>query len=126
MEEKTKYCKYCAAQIPEDAVMCTHCGRQVEELKSSQSQPQIIVNNANSNSNSNMNINSNYNRGYARTVNKWVALILCIFFGWMGAHKFYEGKTGVGIIYLFTFGLFGIGWFIDFIILIFRPKYYYV
>ena len=28
---KTKFCKFCGEKIPEDAVMCTHCGRQVEE-----------------------------------------------------------------------------------------------
>ena len=31
MEEK--FCKYCGNKIHFDAVVCTHCGRQVEELK---------------------------------------------------------------------------------------------
>ncbi len=44
---------------------------------------------------------------------KTVALILCIFLGWLGAHRYYVGKIGSGLIYTFTFGLFGIGWFID-------------
>ena len=44
---------------------------------------------------------------------KTVALILCIFLGFLGAHKFYVGKTGMGLIYLFTGGIFGIGWIID-------------
>ena len=26
-----------------------------------------------------------------------------------GAHKFYEGKIGMGVLYIFTGGLFGIG-----------------
>ncbi len=30
--------------------------------------------------------------------NKWVAAILCFFFGWCGIHKFYMGKTNAGII----------------------------
>ena len=30
--------------------------------------------------------------------NKWVAIILCFLFGWMGVHKFYLGKTNAGII----------------------------
>ncbi|MFR9048827.1 MAG: TM2 domain-containing protein [[Clostridium] leptum] len=30
-----------------------------------------------------------------------------------GGHKFYEGKAGTGILYLFTGGLFSIGWIID-------------
>ena len=39
------------AKIPMDAVMCTSCGRQIEELKSSiPSQPNIVINNSNNNS----------------------------------------------------------------------------
>jgi TM2 domain-containing membrane protein YozV len=41
------------------------------------------------------------------------AYILWFFLGTFGAHKFYLNKTGIGILYLFTFGLFGIGWIID-------------
>lgn len=41
------------------------------------------------------------------------SLILCIFLGYLGAHKFYEKKYGLGIVYLFTFGIFGIGWIVD-------------
>ena len=48
-----------------------------------------------------------------QSVNPTVELCLCLFLGWLGAHKFYAGKTGTGILYLFTFGLFGIGWLID-------------
>ena len=42
-----------------------------------------------------------------------VAFLLCTFLGGIGGHKFYEGKTGTGILYLFTLGLFGIGVLID-------------
>lgn len=47
-----------------------------------------------------------------------VTLILLLLFGSLGVHKFYLGKTGWGIAYLFTLGLFGVGVFIDFIRLI--------
>ncbi len=50
-----------------------------------------------------------------------VALLLCIFLGFLGAHRFYLGYTGWGLIYLFTLGLFGIGWLIDLVRLI-LPK----
>ena len=44
---------------------------------------------------------------------KGVAYLLWFFLGLIGAHKFYVGKVGMGVVYLFTAGLFGIGWFID-------------
>ena len=44
-----------------------------------------------------------------------VALLLCIFVGTWGIHRFYVGKVGTGILYIFTFGLFGIGWLVDLI-----------
>lgn len=56
--------------------------------------------------------------------NKWVSLLLCFFFGFLGVHRFYEGKIGTGILYLFTGGLFGIGVIVDFIILLFKPNPY--
>ena len=39
--------------------------------------------------------------------------IITLLFGWAGVHKFMQKKTAMGILYLFTFGLFGIGWIVD-------------
>lgn len=125
-EVKTKFCKHCGGKIPEDAVLCTHCGRQVEEIKSQSQQPSIVINNDNNNVNSNTNVNQNGMMGYARPKNKWVALLLCLFLGFVGGHKFYEGKAGMGVLYIFTAGLFGIGVVIDFITILFRPNPYFV
>ena len=32
----------------------------------------------------------------------------CFFIGWLGAHRFYEGKIGTGILWLCTGGLMGV------------------
>jgi len=47
------------------------------------------------------------------------ALILCIFLGWLGFHQFYVGRIGKGLLYAFTFGIVGIGIFIDFFSILF-------
>ncbi len=46
------------------------------------------------------------------------ALLLCFFVGYLGIHRFYAGKVGTGILYLFTFGLLGIGVLVDLIMIV--------
>lgn len=132
-----KYCKYCGNQIAEKAVICPMCGCQIEEIaqqpQPAYQQPIIINNNnnvSNNNNNNNNNINNNNNFGVVvglgRPKNKWVAFFLCLCFGLLGAHKFYEGKKIMGIVYLFTLGIGGIGMIIDLILILTKPNPYYV
>lgn len=48
-------------------------------------------------------------------MNKTSHFFVVLFLGYLGIHKFMEKKTALGIAYLFTCGLFGIGWIIDII-----------
>lgn len=52
--------------------------------------------------------------------NKTTTLLICIFLGFLGVHRFYVGKQGTGLIYLFTMGIFGIGWVVDIILILFN------
>jgi restriction system protein len=135
--EPSKYCKFCGKSIHFDAVICTYCGRLVEIMAVQKNEtpkvetPQIININNNSYANNNNNNYANNNNNltvmkYGKPKDKWVAWALCFFLGGLGAHKFYEGKVIMGVIYLFTLGFFGIGWFIDIFILLCKPNPYYV
>ena len=45
------------------------------------------------------------------------ALLLCLFLGGLGAHRFYVGKIGTGILMLVTLGGLGIWFLIDLIMI---------
>lgn len=46
-------------------------------------------------------------------IGKWGLFVICLLLGIFGIHKFVERKFGMGILYLFTCGLFFIGWLTD-------------
>lgn len=119
-----KFCKKCGKELADDVVFCPSCGTNQEGEQTQQQSSPIIVNVENSNNNCNQNVSPEI-LGRKR-VNKWVAFILCCLWGFLGVHKFYEGRIGLGIVYLFTCGLFGIGVFIDFWAILFKHNPYYV
>lgn len=105
------YCKHCANEIDDDVIVCPKCGKQVGELKGSSS--------------------SGGFDGFgdsSKPKNKVLAILLCclgfIFIG--GIHKFYEGKIGLGILYILTGGLFWIGTIVDLIDLCSKKDTYYI
>ncbi len=119
---ETKFCKECGQKIAKKAVICPHCGCQVENMNDNAgAAPHIVINNSNQNQNQN---SAPAASGNAK--NKWLTLLLWFFLGAVGGHKFYEGKIGMGIVYILTLGLFGIGLIVDFFTIIFKPTTYYV
>lgn len=121
------FCSKCGKKLEDNETTCSNCGAKVQGAAAGAAggagQP-VIVNIENTNTNSNANFNGHTSHGHEK--NKWIAFFLCWFLGGIGAHKFYEGKIGMGILYLCTGGLFCIGWLIDFWILLFKPNPYYV
>lgn len=105
---ETKYCKHCGEQIDTDCVVCPKCGKQVEKLENLGAG--VVINNT---AQANV-VNSGFSIGVSPK-SKIVALILAILLGYLGIHRFYVGKIGTGIIWLFTGGCFGIGWLYDII-----------
>lgn len=108
-----KYCSYCGRGIPDEAKFCTFCGatsnfQQSPPPQNSQTPPQQPNQNV-------YNVNNNYYQDNYPYKSKIAALLLCIFLGEIGIHRFYVGKVGTGFLYLFTGGLCGIGWIVDII-----------
>ena len=85
------------------------------EEKNNTEVKEITANNSNTENHSN-----------PKQKNKWIAFFLCLFLGLWGGHKFYEGKIGMGFLYMFTSGLFSIGWLIDLIKILIKPNLYYI
>ncbi|MCL1881592.1 MAG: NINE protein [Oscillospiraceae bacterium] len=126
--ETMRFCRFCGKSIFADAVICVGCGRQqVNETIPVQTQlPQSSPPPA---MKSNAFIHPSgvpWHLLGARKKDKWLAFWLCFFLGYLGIHRFYEGKIGTGVLWLFTFGLCGIGWLVDAIILICKPNPYFV
>lgn len=109
-------CPVCGA--PMEGSSCGYCGYKAETPQAanntinpqSQPQPQVVVNNVISN-----NVGGPAYVKMVSSKSKGTALVLCILLGYLGAHYFYVGRAGKGILYFLTAGLFGIGWIIDII-----------
>lgn len=84
------FCSSCGKPIKKEAEICVFCGVRVKQY------------------------------GSENTSDKdWsTCLLLCIFLGVFGGHRFYVGKTASGILYFFTLGGFIIGAVIDLICII--------
>ena len=46
------------------------------------------------------------------------AILLCLFFGWLGCHRFYVGKRTSGRFYLLTGGVFFLGVLVDLVLIL--------
>ena len=113
MSEKY-FCPNCGAVVEQGIKFCANCGTAIAGREPAQptpaaqpyapSQPYAPVAQA--------------QQPGISPLSRTVALVLCIFIGYMGVHRFYAGKIGTGVLWLLTWGLLGIGVFIDFILIL--------
>ncbi|MDR3367176.1 MAG: TM2 domain-containing protein [Prevotellaceae bacterium] len=83
------FCPNCGNEISEKAIICVKCGVGLKHMVE-----------------------------YDNRKDWLTTLLLCIFIGGLGIHRFYTKSTGIGIIQLLTLGGCGIWWLIDLILIV--------
>lgn len=116
-------CKCCGSReykkVESNIYKCMYCGAKEEIIKTPEVK-QVVKEKINSDKNEFSELTAELQTKRKVFLKKFIALILCMFAGTMGLHKFYEGKIGMGFLYLFSFALCGIGWIVDIIKLAFQ------
>ncbi len=90
-----KYCTHCGNALHDQAVLCVKCGCPVTAAGQTMA--------------------ADPNKSEKTGV---TTLLLAIFLGCLGVHRFYVGKVGTGLLMLFTWGGFGIWYLIDIILIV--------
>ena len=90
------YCQKCGKVLPDQASFCPSCGQAVNVTAA--------------------------RPGYAADkpvspLSRLAALLLCLFVGALGVHRFYVGKIGTGVAMIFTLGGLGIWALVDLIMI---------
>ena len=120
-------CKDCGSReyqkIEGNIYKCVYCGAKEEVIKNSEAK-QFVKDRLREK----QNVNDEKYRAQLNElkcvrslfVKQVIALMLCVFAGTMGVHRFFQRKIFTGLLYLFTFGIFGIGWIVDILKLSFK------
>lgn len=109
-------CASCGAQIPENARYCSYCGTEARADVPVYQQPEqvIHVHNHYYQQPEESYSNAIYMEPQKSPKSRVILLLLFWLAGVLGLHKFYSGKIGLGFLYMFTGGLFGLGLIVDF------------
>ncbi len=96
------YCPDCGTAMAPDDRFCGSC-RWDAERPTEHAKPQPP--------------SSPRNLGPPSNKSRLTALLLCVFAGFVGVHRFYAGRIGSGILWLLSFGVFGVGWIYDLVMI---------
>lgn len=89
------FCHSCGAEVNENAVVCVKCGVAVNNTAAGSAQ-----------------------FGQVSDKDWLVTLLLALFLGYLGVHRFYTGHTAIGVVQILTLGGCGIWTLIDIILIL--------
>ncbi len=118
------YCSNCGSLLEQGQKFCDRCGspvniapsqppHQPQSQSTYQQQPAYAQPNIYVNVQTPAHTQPIPNARQVSPHSQGIVLLIWFFFGIVGGHHFLVGRMGMGLLYLFTGGLFGIGWFID-------------
>lgn len=109
------YCRNCGKEVPEQAVMCVSCGVPPKNgRKFCQYCGADTVEAAEICTKCGVRLAAAAAEG-----NDWLTtLLLCVFLGTLGIHRFYTGHIAIGVIQILTLGGCGIWTLVDLILII--------
>jgi len=107
-------CSNCGAVIEPGQEKCFKCGSFIPQNTSQQGYSTQV----NQNTQQVYSAPENQNTTPAPRKSWVVTLLLNVFLGYMGIHRFYSGSIGIGVVQLITGGMCGVWWFIDFIMIL--------
>jgi TM2 domain-containing membrane protein YozV len=105
------YCQKCGKELPDQASFCPSCGQSANPAATAATAATAAATGA------------AVRPGYSadKTVSplsRLATLLLCLFVGALGVHRFYVGKIGTGVAMIFTLGGLGIWVLVDLIMIV--------
>ena len=101
-------CEYCGTPLPYDVDRCPGCGARCEIVKDpAKTTFSERINVATDKLAKKLSANNN------RAARAIAMFVVCLCFGVIGVHRFMEGKIVTGLLWMFTGGLFLVGYIVD-------------
>jgi TM2 domain-containing membrane protein YozV len=102
--DETVYCPQCGARMTVSERYCGGCGwdaQRPDEVPPKRREPPPTPRRT----------------GPPSDYSRMTTFLLCLLLGFLGVHRFYVGRVGSGVLWLFTGGVLAVGWIYDLVMI---------